>query len=169
MYSLILISGGKLVLFERIKNTFYFDYFTTLACPHVVHCLATHEKIGDFLSYDLSMLKNYNNDVKLTDDESETIFSVCKPVVDQDLFGCPVGSAICKKILLKSGGKKKQEIIGLGVAVKPPKVIHPLGVIIDYEGGSVCKEADDYNDEKGKRNRFIEVIYSSIFPLIEIQ
>ena len=88
----------------------------------------------------------YNNDIKITDDRSETIFSVCKPVVDQESFGCPIGSAICKKITSKPGGKKMEEIIGLGVAVKPPKVIHPLGVTIDYEGGSICKETED----KGK-------------------
>ena len=135
------------MLLEHLKNTFYFDYFTTLACPHTVHCVATQDKLGDFLSYDLSMLKNYNNDVKLSDLKSETLFSVCKPVVDQDSSGCPVGSAICKKIL--NSEKKVKEVIGLGVPVKQPRVVHPLGVTIDYEGGSLCKEADNYNDPKG--------------------
>ena len=32
------VQDGQLVLLEQIKNHYYFDYFTTLACPYTVPC-----------------------------------------------------------------------------------------------------------------------------------
>ena len=32
------LQDGQLVLLEQIKNHYYFDYFTTLACPYTVPC-----------------------------------------------------------------------------------------------------------------------------------
>ena len=34
------VQSGRLVLLEKIKNHYYFDYFTTLACPYTVPCEA---------------------------------------------------------------------------------------------------------------------------------
>ena len=34
------VKSGQIVLLEKVKNHFYFDYFTTLACPFTVPCEA---------------------------------------------------------------------------------------------------------------------------------
>ena len=92
---------GKLVLLKRVKNRFYFDYYTTLACLHTVHCAAWQQDDSQLLSYDLSSLKNYEDDVDIVKGNVETLISVCKPLVNQPgwmAVGCPPGSGICKKI-----------------------------------------------------------------------
>ena len=119
------LHNSRLILLEKIKNHFYFDYFTTLACPFTVHCEAS-SPLEDFWNYDLSPLKNYNANVQV----AQTYFSVCKPL--QGLSGCPQGSAVCEYI--------DGNYVGYGVAVAPPKVVKTLEVVIDYEGGSICDQ-----------------------------
>ena len=101
-------NAGKLVMLNQIKNHFYFDYFTTLACLHTVHCASADGKSDHVLSYDLSGLKNYEEDINIVDPgNSKTILSVCKPLVNQDHMDCPKGSAICKTIF---DSNKKVEV-----------------------------------------------------------
>ena len=133
---------SRLVLLEKVKNHFYFDYFTPLACPFTVHCSASDE----FWSYDLSALKNYEENLKV----DNTYFSVCKPL--NSLSSCPPGSAICEQV-----GDK---FVGYGVAVDPPSVIKTLEVAINYEGGSLCDE-----DRNVRYNSTIAFICNpSVFP-----
>ena len=133
---------SRLVLLEKVKNHFYFDYFTPLACPFTVHCSASDE----FWSYDLSALKNYEENLKV----ENTYFSVCKPL--NSLSSCPPGSAICEQV-----GDK---FVGYGVAVDPPSVIKTLEVAINYEGGSLCDE-----DRNVRYNSTIAFICNpSVFP-----
>ena len=156
--------NSRLVLLEKVKNHFYFDFFTPLACPFTVHCQALSSPLDEFWSYDLSALKNYQDNVKV----GNTYFSVCKPlsvtkesfmVTDEesghtyDLSStCPPGSAICEQF--------PDGFRGYGVAVDPPRVIKTLEVSIDYEGGSLCREVD--NVRYNSTIRFI--CNPSVFP-----
>ena len=128
------VQEGKLVLLERIKNHYYFDYFTTLACPYTVHCEA--EK--DMSIADLSMLKNYDQDVVLTSNDAnqKTYFSVCKPIVDQAHLHCPAGSAICERTHDPNSNTFK--VTSFGVPVKPPKYSESGSIEIHYQKGSPC-------------------------------
>ena len=119
------LHNSKLILLEKIKNHFYFDYFTTLACPFTVHCEASSPQ-EDFWNYDLSPLKNYNANVQVVN----TYFSVCKPL--QGLTKCPPGSAICEYI--------DDKYVSYGVAVESPQVVKTLEVVINYESGSICDQ-----------------------------
>ena len=78
----------------------------------------------DMLSYDLSSLKNYEEDIQLKDKLTNTYFSVCKPTV---LSGCPYGSAICSMIHDSNG--KIVELRGYGNAVQSPKIEQELQVV----------------------------------------
>lgn len=94
------IHEGKLVLLERVKNHYYFDYFTSLACPFTVSCEAVNElSTSDELSYDLSGLKNYDSDIETQTGNEKVYFSVCKPLLLKENQGCPYGSAICSKVI----------------------------------------------------------------------
>ena len=78
----------------------------------------------DMLSYDLSSLKNYEEDIQLKDKLTNTYFSVCKPTV---LSGCPYGSAICSMIHDSNG--KIVELRGYGNAVQSPRIEQELQVV----------------------------------------
>ena len=123
------LQNSRLVLLEKVKNHFYFDFFTPLACPFTVHCQALSSK-NEFWSYDLSALKNYQDDVKV----GNTYFSVCKPLSGMSST-CPPGSAICERF--------PDGFRSYGVAVDPPRVIKTSEVSINYEGGSLCREVDN--------------------------
>ena len=68
------------------------------------------------LSYDLSSLKNYDQDIKIKQGNINTYFSVCKPLVKQTIYDCPYGSAICSLVHDSNGNIK--EIIGYGNAIE---------------------------------------------------
>ena len=94
----------------------------------------------DMLLYDLSSLKNYDEDIQVQKGSVNTYFSVCKPLVSQTSYGCPYGTAICSLIHDSSG--KVKEIRGYGNAVQAPRIEQSLQleVVLNYEGGSICKD-----------------------------
>ena len=106
----------------HIKGHYYFTYYTPLACLYNVHCAAD----DGLLSYDLSGLKTHEKFYETND----TRISVCKPVEDET--SCAPGNAICLK--------KGNQVLGLGVPVRPPRVKAPGSLVLDYEGGSYCPQ-----------------------------
>lgn len=84
---------GKLKILEQVKNHFFFDYYTTLACQFTVKCEVSQSDGGGRI--DLSPLKSFSEDAKIVSDGTETLFSVCKPLIGRASVRCPHGSAIC--------------------------------------------------------------------------
>ena len=81
-----------------------------------------------------------DEDLQVQKGSVNTYFSVCKPLVSQTSYGCPYGTAICSLIHDSSG--KVKEIRGYGNAVQAPRIEQKLQleVVLNYEGGSICKE-----------------------------
>ena len=143
------LDKGRLVMFEHVKNHYYFDYFTSKACITKVNCKAS-EALG---VYDLSSLKGQMIKMKAKDPSQTIFFSLCQGLpANPETRGCPPDSAICQ---IFSNGSKP---ISLGVPFKPPEVVYPSGMKLDYEGGSPCRGHPDrpYNSS----------IYFSCHPLI---